>query len=55
MLRRVVRNLDGILDDSDKPIPFSPKLLEQVMRHSFARIALQEAYSRAYVEGRLGN
>lgn len=54
-IRATVTSLGDIIDDDKNPIPYSSDLLEQVMTNSFARNALMETYSLAYVESQVGN
>lgn len=55
LLRHVVLELSDIVGDDDKPITFTPDLLEKVMDWQHARTALQVAYVRGLTQAKLGN
>jgi len=54
-LKEAVIGLDGIMDDEEKPIPFSDALRDKVLAIYGARLALFDTYIRAVTKAAAGN
>lgn len=56
-LAAVIKDWDGIVDPDKTPVPFNPDTLDQLLRQSWARVAVWKAYheSRNGEAARLGN
>jgi len=55
LLRKMVTGLEDIADAAGEAVPFSDELLEFMLKKSYVRIALLNAYFSGTVEGRSGN
>lgn len=54
-LRRVIAELDGLLDDQDLPLGFTRELLEDLLDYSDLRVALLGAYHTGFYRAKAGN
>lgn len=55
MLADATKNLDDIAGEDDKPLPFTPALLDAVLGRIDSRMALFTAYMKAFEEIARGN
>lgn len=54
-LRAVVKSTDDVVGADDKPVSYSPDLLEVLIAHHNVRIEMQNTYFEAVTKARLGN
>ena len=57
IMHRVVKNWDGVVDESGEPVPFTEEMLDLAMQHSWFRAGIQKALAESQngEEARLGN
>lgn len=55
LLRRVVRGLEDVVDDADKPLPYSDELRDQLIAVPYVRAAMLQSYLAAIGKTRVGN
>lgn len=54
-LRRLVVHMDDLVDDDEKPIPYSDAIRDQLINHAFVRMALMKTYIEAVTKVKAGN
>ena len=47
VLKKVIVKIDGMLDDDDRPIPYSDKMRDRLLGKRFIELAALKAYSEA--------
>jgi len=55
LLRKVVVNVDGVIDDDNKPVPFSDALMDKLLDWGGARVKIIQAYSKGLLTAKMGN
>ncbi|MPZ57619.1 MAG: hypothetical protein GEU91_14190 [Rhizobiales bacterium] len=51
----VIQSLSDLVDDDNKPVPYSDALRDQMLRLSYVRLALARTYIEAVTKARAGN
>lgn len=54
-LRSALVSMDDLVGDDDKPLPYSDKLRDQLLKVPYIRIALARTYFQAVHKAALGN
>jgi hypothetical protein len=55
LLRATVLTVEDVVGEDDKPLPYTPELLEQLLSNYAARMAMVNTYFAAVTKARLGN
>ena len=55
LLKRVVRGFEELVDDNDKPMPYSDALRDQLIAVPYVRAAMLQTYLAAIGKTRVGN
>ncbi|AZV77933.1 hypothetical protein EBB79_08510 [Parasedimentitalea marina] len=54
-LREVMISADDLVDDKEKPIPYSEEIREGLLNLPYVRMALLKTYTTALIQDALGN
>jgi hypothetical protein len=54
-LKAVIKDIDDVVDENDKPLEFNDQLLAKLTSLTYVRLALLAGYTKAMTLGRLGN